>query len=212
MTKTVRKVSTVRDHRAISARLCSRWGRVARRSPAVVRVFTGVTVAQNISIRHLHEHTHVGASFSSSTAHHLHRRLHRLTTVTTKRPPTAGGPSEAQVVGGRHTAPVTPAVAGVARAATAGRSRGHRVDAVNTTRSEVRPPALSQVVPRPAKSVQTESENRFSPSELPRTPVPRPVEPVPLRPTPADLSVITNQVLTEIDRRLIAHHERRGRG
>jgi hypothetical protein len=204
-------VSTVRDHRAISARLCSRWGREARRSPEVVRIFTGVPVAQNISIRHLYAHTHVGANFSS-TAHHLHRSLHRLTTVTTKRPRTSGRLAVAQVAGGRHTAPVTPTAAAVARAATADRSRDHRVDAVNTTRSEVRPPAVSQVVPRPAKPVETESENQSSRGELPRTSVPRPVEPLPLRPTPADLSVITNQVLTEIDRRLIAHNERRGRG
>jgi hypothetical protein len=95
---------------------------------------------------------------------------------------------------------------------TADHSRDRRVDALHTTRSEVRPPVLCQVVPRSAKPVGTEADNPYSPREWPRTPVSRPAEPVPLRPTPADLSMITNQVLTEIDRRLIAHHERRGRG
>lgn len=205
-------MSTVRDHRAISARLCSRWGRVTRRSPAAARIFTGMPVVQRISVYHRYAYTQVGANVSTSTAHHLHRSVHHLETVTTKSSPLVVRRPGAQPAGQRHTAPVTSTVAAAARTVIADRSRAHHVDAMHTSRSEIRPPALSQVVPRPAKSVGTDGENPYSPRELPRTPVSQPAEPVPLRPTPADLSVITNQVLTEIDRRLIAHHERRGRG
>jgi hypothetical protein len=82
-----------------------------------------------------------------------------------------------------------------------------------TTRTEARVRVVDRVLSRPVASAQ------------PHNATPRPAPPVdPFRtahvrttgpsaaPSPAELNVITDHVLTAIDRRLIAHNERFGRG
>jgi hypothetical protein len=82
-----------------------------------------------------------------------------------------------------------------------------------TTRTEARIRVVDRVLSRPVASAEpANAASRPAPPVDPfHTAHVRPAGP-PVAPSPAELNVITDHVLTAIDRRLIAHNERFGRG
>jgi hypothetical protein len=132
----------------------------------------------------------------------------------------AGDTSTTKIVGAarpravlNHVRAVPPAAAPtmVARAHTTP-STEHREHTVTTARHEVRVPEVARMVPK-APTMTTEGADIVgTPRQFVQPPARRAAAAQPLAPTPGDLATITNRVLTEIDRRLIANHERRGRG
>ncbi len=228
----------MRDHRAISSRLRARWMRAHRPMRGVDRVCVTPPAPRFTSVRHVHSHTHIAfasalnhthIAFASAlnhtnvaflTALHAHRTLH-----TTVHAPVAG-PTFADIehtTGGRGSRPPAPdRRAGLLVGPPPIVTTVHRVVATELrertivpARQETRVSRVACVVPKAAATrgrPTDEVERPVTARPAPAAWAPQPMTTPPLAATPTQLATITDHVLTAIDRRLIAHNERLGRG
>jgi hypothetical protein len=202
----------MRDHRTRSEQFRARFRPARRQVRPVGLVFliprSAVVTATGRGSRTVQAHLSFALSFA---APHLQTPArHRAPTVR-EQPQAAPGPIPT------HRA-VLPAARVIAmRDAPAGPASVARLSTVSVVaRHETRIARVERVVTRTsAAPAATPGAGRPSsapdwpPAAATRQPA---VTTTPSGPTPAELSVITNHVLTAIDHRLIAHNERLGRG
>jgi hypothetical protein len=205
----------MRDHHAFGARLRARWMRAARPLRGVDRVFAA-SAARVTSVRRSHTQTRV----AFATVVNAPRDLHTIVPA-----PVAG--ATRTVIHGN--------VRGDGRTRPPASDRGHemhtfrpkfivvqrvlaserRETTVVCGRQETRVAGIACVVPKPAPARGPADEvvrpvAARTPPSVPWA-APPPISPL-AGPTPRELAAITDHVLTAIDRRLIAHNERLGRG
>jgi len=175
------------------------------------RVFTARPAQRITAVHHIHAHAHLTFIAALSAPPITH-------TVAAKRAPAAPPALIRQL---DHTGEPTPtpgpglsagAIPRVVVAAQRWITTRRREHTAATTRKEMRVADVTRVLPKAVTAAPDSGEIAMARTPLRPAPVAQRSAAVSLAPTPTDLATITNQVLTEIDRRLIAHHERRGRG
>ncbi len=205
----------MRDHRAACRAILARHTRTTRRLRAAERVVAALAGRRRpAGALHTPTQIHTHLALTVALSRHLHpapstggatgtpasqRAARTVTTVATRPAPRLH----------RQRAVSAPGRNAVSRVAAT-----HLRDlTVTTTRTEARVRVVDRVLSRPAASAEPSPAGR--PAAGPVDPFhAAPVRPAtpPSAPSPAELTAITNHVLTAIDQRLIAHNERRGRG
>jgi hypothetical protein len=206
----------MRDHRSASRAILARYARTPRRLRAADRIVAALAGSPRPGAA-VHTHTHTRAQLAITLALHRHldpappagavtggrmsERRSQAATIVAPRSPTPPR-RQRQAVSASPPKPISPTVAKHLRDLT-----------LTTTRTEARVRVVEKVLPRSAASAD--------PSGVAARPA-VPLDPLPTRhvraatpsaaPSPEELNTITNHVLTAIDRRLIAHNERLGRG
>ncbi|HEY7050884.1 MAG TPA: hypothetical protein VH496_01940 [Mycobacterium sp.] len=203
----------MRDHRRLSDRLRTRWLRRQPPPGRVTRMFAGISAPHFTSVRNLYANAHAHVVFTSATAGLRTTHTAARAAVTTRPPITIDHLVHTAVHVGAHgrqpASSKPPAVTAVQRAA----RTGPRQSRTATARREIRVADVARVLPKPGGLRAGADQIGAETAPLRPKPMdPHPVTRSAAAPTPFELTTITNQVLTEIDRRLIAHNERLGRG
>ncbi|SEB02471.1 MULTISPECIES: hypothetical protein [unclassified Mycobacterium] len=202
----------MRDHRAAARVLRRRHMHVAGRLRAVERIFA--LCGRMSPTVNMHAHQHVSGHVTVALTAVRHSHISPVAVVNVSRPPATPAVRVSEVQQGRarqlHLLVTRIARTEISNAATGEQRRL----AIVTTRRETRVPSVACVVPKAAVSPpesRADDRTRWPATQDEALPILRP-QPQVTGPTPGELATITNHVLTAIDRRLIAHNERLGRG
>lgn len=203
----------MRDHRAFARALCRRHIRSVGRQRAVQRIHALLAAARAGAVHHAHTHIHAHVGVTIPTTR-LYSVTHRSTIGSTR---TASVDIRRVRLAPPSGRPAEPTWNRLGRKADATTGREpvstRRAPGVVATRQEIRVSSVACVVPKspPAQPAIADEHTSAPPVRFADETAPRPRFAA-ATPSPAELTTITNHVLSAIDQRLIARNERLGRG